>query len=258
MQPQAPSPETTLAIVLGARESPSWPELETADAFAHSARTFEEYLKSSRGLGLPQRNIKNLFDSPGAPSAITRAIREFLQQRQQELRSNGRPATDLLLYHVGHGDFLGERQAYHLILHDSDKQDKETTSLAITALADILREHARGLRKYLILDACFAAAAVPQFQSADGAEIKKQTLAAFPPAQEQPGQGPAAGAAPSDLPLPSSGVALLCSSSKDRRSYAPPGQRHTLFTGALLDVLERGITNGPPRLTLRLVGEEVV
>ncbi len=247
MAAMPPSPETTLAILLGAENSPKWPALDSSPAFEHSARKYEEYLKDAQGLNLPEQNVKNLFNKEGAPGDLTRVIREFLRERQETLGRAGRAATDLLLYHVGHGDFVGEKQAYHLVLRDSDEDDRETTTLAITALASILRDNARSLRKYLILDACFAAAATPTFQSVNGKEIKKQTEAAFLTEAASPSQE-----------LPSRGVALLCSSSRERRSKAPAGQKCTMFSEALLEVLTRGVPGATERLTLRAVGEKTV
>jgi hypothetical protein len=51
-----PSPETTLAIILGASEFPKQPNLVSSQAFQNSAKAFKEYLLDSSGLGMTAEN----------------------------------------------------------------------------------------------------------------------------------------------------------------------------------------------------------
>ncbi|WP_322750308.1 MULTISPECIES: caspase, EACC1-associated type, partial [unclassified Frankia] len=46
---------------------------------------------------------------------------------------------------------------------------------------------------------------------------------------------------------------LLTAASRNQAALASPGARHTVFTGALLDLLDRGDPTGPPQLTLESV-----
>ncbi|WP_322763341.1 caspase, EACC1-associated type, partial [Frankia sp. Cr2] len=46
---------------------------------------------------------------------------------------------------------------------------------------------------------------------------------------------------------------LLTAASRNQAALAPPGARHTVFTGALLDLLDRGDPTGSPQLTLESV-----
>jgi hypothetical protein len=46
---------------------------------------------------------------------------------------------------------------------------------------------------------------------------------------------------------------LLTAAAREEHALASPGQPHTAFTGALIDVLSCGDPGGPPRLTLESV-----
>src|SRR5262249_9209413 len=57
--------------------------------------------------------------------------------------------------------------------------------------------------------------------------------------------------------FPRGGTPLLCSSSSRNVSIAPTGERHTMFSGALLEVLRRGDPAGESLLSLEAVGARV-
>jgi hypothetical protein len=185
-------------------------------------------------MGLLAENVKDFFDDPRAPADILKEAAHFLVHRQKEIDHQGGRFSDLLCYFVGHAGFVGSDDAYCLFVRFTHEQLLRATSLHITDLAELFRENARHLRRYFILDACFSGAAPPfLLQSSRGAMIGKE-LAEH---------------------LPRKGVALLCSSSRQRPSKAPRGERFTMFTGALLDVLLRNQPNEEERLSLRVLGK---
>ena len=106
MNPTAgPRPETTLAVILGARAFAD--EDMNSPAFANSAERFREYLvtPAPAGFGAPAGNVLfDLFDSGEPPTVIVREMVAFLTRRSAELRAAGADARDLILYYVGHGD----------------------------------------------------------------------------------------------------------------------------------------------------------
>jgi hypothetical protein len=221
------SPKTTLGIILGASEWPYWEGLAHGQPFANSGKHFCDYLLDEKGFGLPTENLLNLFDTEEAVSAVERKIATFLKNARRL------KPQDLLLYYVGHGGFLGARD-YYLALRSS-VEDQGTSVLRMQDLASTIRTGAPDLRRYLILDCCFAARAFQEFQSAPGTAARQQTLQAFP----------------------STGTALLCSSSAQNPSIAPKGGQYTMFTGALLKVLRDGSPKYPPGLSLNVIGEMV-
>jgi tetratricopeptide (TPR) repeat protein len=184
-------------------------------------------------MGLFPENIKNFFDDPRAPADILKEASEFLVLRQRELESHGQAFSDLLFYFVGHGGFVAPDDAYCLFVRFTQERLLRTTSLHITDLAEVFREHARHLRGYFILDACFAGAA-PRFifQSSRGEMIRRELAQQFP----------------------RKGMALLCSSSGQHVSKAPRGEPFTMFTGTLLNILTRNHPREEERLSLRALG----
>ncbi len=114
MNDHAPSPQTTLAILLGASAWPHSPDFHGSVAFDNVARGFRAYLLNPRHFGLPEENFCDLFDTEQGPDKIDRSIRSFLDQRTSAMRQMGNAPRDLLFYFVGHGGFAGRKSEYYL------------------------------------------------------------------------------------------------------------------------------------------------
>ena len=233
MAGEAVSPDTTLAIVAGASQFPHSPDLAFGESFAAAGREFARYLCSDDGFGLERANLLDLFDSPKTQSDILLAIEQFLSDRQKALEPTG-GARDLLFYYVGHGGFTSNKD-YYLAIQTTKKGSEGYTSIRISDLASAIKSRASGLRRYLILDCCFAASVYKEFQSAPLEAARVQVLDN----------------------LPTSGTTLLCSSSARTVSLAPEGAAHTMFSGALLQVLREGVPHIKRPLSMALVGERV-
>jgi formylglycine-generating enzyme required for sulfatase activity len=221
---------TTLAILLGGSAWPKSPQLAASAAFATSARGFRDYLTDARGFGLPDSNVLDLFDSTRTAPEIVEEIQNYLRQRMSAQPS----PRDLFLYYTGHGGFISGRD-YFLAVRSTIEGLEGTSSIRVSDLAAALRNAARDVRRFLILDCCFAAAAFREFQSTPGAAARLQTLDAFP----------------------RRGTTLLCSSSSRSVSIAPEGESYTMFSGALLDVLRHGDPSLETPLSLEDVGFRV-
>jgi formylglycine-generating enzyme required for sulfatase activity len=227
---EAVTAPTTLAILLGGSAWPKSPQLAASAAFAASARGFREYLTDASGFGLPDSNILDLFDSTKTAPEIVEDVQNYLRQRM-----SAQPMPrDLFLYYTGHGGFISGRD-YFLAVRSTIEGLEGTSSIRVSDLASALRNGARDVRRFLILDCCFAAAAFKEFQSTPGAAARLQTLDAFP----------------------RRGTTLLCSSSSRSVSIAPEGERFTMFSGALLDVLRQGDASLETLLSLEDVGLRV-
>ncbi|MEV0281184.1 caspase family protein [Streptomyces sp. NPDC050610] len=135
------------------------------------------------------------------------------------LADAAREATDLLLvYYTGHG-LLDHRGRLHLALADTDP-DPETVGFSAVQVESVLGllGRARARARVLIVDCCYsgrALAAMATEQSVITDQLKR------------------------------SGTYTLTSTTRTELSFAPPGERQTAFTGALLRALE-----GPHALTL--------
>jgi LeuA allosteric (dimerisation) domain/Caspase domain len=223
------TPEATTAIVLGVSECPGAPNLDPLPHCANSARDFYQYLTSS--LSIPGANILNLFDCDDGASDQIDQIDAWLASVMARKASGTISPTDLIFYYTGHGGFTRNDQAYFLATRKTRTGSEGGTSIRFVDLASSIKRHGSTLRRYLILDCCFAAAAV--IRMSDIAQMVIQRV---------------------EDELPPWGTAMLCSSAKTLVSIAPHGEQYTMFSGALLECLQRGMPNGPPALSLEDVG----
>jgi hypothetical protein len=223
------APTTTLVVLLGASEYPR-AGLESIPAFAKSAQELRKYFLAADGYALPARNLLDRFDCPHEPSRILGDIADFLIVRQQEMRLESK-ASDLILYYSGHGGFTTRRE-YFLALRSTRREYEGATSLRMSDLASAIRQSARGLRRFLILDCCFSAASFMEFQSPPLSAARVQTIDA----------------------LPREGTTLLCSSNARTVSVAPQGAKYTMFSGALIEVLREGAATMGEALSMEQVG----
>ena len=147
------------AIVLGAGKFKKYPSLNRA-GFSSSAADFIAYLLDAELFALSDENLLNLFDSDLSPGDQLGGICDFLDARL----THGVRSNDLIFYYVGHGGFVGINREYFLAIANTREGLEGSTGIRIGDLSSTLREHARGARKYLILDCCFAASAFVEFQ----------------------------------------------------------------------------------------------
>ena len=227
MDEQIPSPDTTLAILFGASE---WPNSDGyfhgSKAFSNAMTSFKSYLRDSRYFGLPQQNILDLFDVDDSPHIIDNKIRSFLKHRIREMRQIGNPARDLLVYFVGHGGFVGRNSDYYLAVRCTSTENASISGIPIETLAtSITDKEARYIRRIVILDCCYAAAAFSAFQAEGPARVGiDQTYDAFQRKKKTVGKG----------------TSLFCSSGKRIVSQIAPDGSCTMFSKSLLQALTQG------------------
>jgi len=224
--------ERRAAIVLGAAKFRKAPSLDRT-GFSSSAEDFVSYLLDEHFFALPEARLLNLFDSEMSPGHQLERMCDFLDEFCDQTQVEGR---EIVLYYVGHGGFVGMNKEYFLAVAATKEGLEGSTAIRIGDLSSGLRDHAGQSRKYLILDCCFAASAFAQFQDPGLSDvIRSQTLE----------------------PLPPRGTALLCSSGSRQVSLSPSGQSHTLFSGALMEVLRNGERSGLIAFSLDDVGRRV-
>ena len=204
--------------------------LEPLPQCANSAKELHQYLRTT--LQLPREHIINLFDTELSASDQLEQIGDWLAKRTANTAGEQR-ATDLLVYYTGHGGFSRNDQSYFLAIHKTREGLEGATSIRYIDLASAIKRNAENLRKYPILDCCFAAAAVVKTQADIGQLVMQRVEDALPPA----------------------GTAVLCSSAAKLVSIAPPGERYTMFSGALLRCLKEGVADGPRVMNLEDVGK---
>ncbi|HZR44140.1 MAG TPA: caspase family protein [Ktedonobacteraceae bacterium] len=233
MNEHAPPPQSTLAILLGASEWPDYSDFPGSKAFANVASSVRGYLLNPQQFGLSKENFLDLFDTDQGPDKIDRAIRDFLKQRTAVMRQAVKTPKDLLFYFVGHGGFVGRNSDYFLAVRCTSSDNPGVSGIRADSLATTLTDKARYLRRLIILDCCYAAAAFTSFQAEGPAQVAaRQTADVFREKRHMVGKG----------------TSLLCSSGKKVTSLLTPDGSSTMFSKALLQVLT---TTGNPLSTRR-------
>jgi len=228
------------AILLGASLFPQHSYAENP-AFATSKNDFRNYLQDEvSGLGIPDSQILDLFESELPASSQVMAISTFLEGVPAQLPI----PKDLIVYYVGHGFFSGIRQDYTLAIRNLTENFDALTGLKIADLSDVLKIKARKFRKFVFLDCCFAGEALGMFQSQATEAAMRKTAEAFD-----------SGAARRQNRRPSIGTALYGAADKYSVALSPADLPRTMFTDALLRVLAKGDPLYPERLTLAQLHE---
>ncbi|MET7718415.1 AAA family ATPase [Streptomyces sp. NPDC005407] len=137
----------------------------------------------------------------------------------QAIRESARQAEDiLLLYYVGHGvrSPSGDLHLATQATMDLSKERAAKQALPFSEINDVLTSTCRARTIVVVLDCCFSGLA----------ELR-----------------------------PPGDTLLLTSATGTSVALAPEGDRHTLFTGEFIRLLEEGDPQGPPRLTLSRVAD---
>jgi Caspase domain len=137
------------------------------------------------------------------------------------LREAAEAAADtLLVYFAGHGRTGGNNELY-LCLPETSPGELSFTALPYNQLREAVAD-SPATRKVVILDCCFSGRALADLAGGE------ETIA---------GQAGIEGAY------------ILTATAANAVALAPPGERYTAFTGALLDLLSTGIPGGHELLT---------
>ncbi|GAA4671348.1 hypothetical protein GCM10023347_26500 [Streptomyces chumphonensis] len=232
-------PGRTLAIVCGADSWPSMEQFEDAAAFRTTADAVRAYLTGEH-LRLPTEHLLWLFGEAGAQHHLD-VIQDFLVKAFGGQSPRGAGWTVLFLY-TGHGFFPPSSQEYCLALHDTRPPLTEETSLRASSLGRLLRAVAPDSDRVLILDSCFAAAAVPHMQGPLDEVVGRRVRTVV---EEEPRSGPGS-------------VAVLCAADRDTWAEMDGTLSWTTFGRSLVDVLTAGEADVAGALSLvdvcRVVG----
>jgi tetratricopeptide (TPR) repeat protein len=234
-KPEVEPPRTNIiAVILGASCWPNCPNLISSPAFLNSALRFREYLIDPDGLALAVENTLWVFDDRGAADEIDGVIGNFLGKKVEEAPAR---TTDILIYYTGHAGFTENDNKFFLAIQATRAGFTGSSGYRMANLARTLNAYGARVRRFLILDCCYAAAAfgdlAPQSDIFKAMHAEAVAL------------------------LPESGTALLCAASSDAWAKAPRTHSYTMFSGALLEVLEKGAAGSPERLSLAAVGDLV-
>jgi hypothetical protein len=227
--------------MLGASEFPRRLDL-SSPTFAKSHIALRDWLlDSAYGPMVARADCLDLFDSQRSWPDQEAELADWLVGR---VATQPVP-TDLIVHYVGHGGFRDESRDYYLAIRTTRTENPFYSSIMVDSLWRALRSGARQQRRFLIIDACFAAAAARALMAPlqEAVKVKVRDL------QNEEG----AQAARDALAMPDRGTAVLCSSSaRDPASMAGAGGL-TQFTDGLIQVLGAGSETGNDRLSLAQV-----
>jgi hypothetical protein len=201
-----------LLAMLGASEFPRRSDL-SSPAFAKSHAALRDWLlNNAHGPMVAGEDCLDLFDSPRSWPDQEDELADWLEDRTAAQPD----ATDLIVHYVGHGGFRGESRDYYLAIRSTRAKNPYYGSIMVDSLWSTLRSGARRLRRFLIIDACFSAAAARAMMAPlqEAVKVKVRDL--------QDSEG--AQAVREGVVVPDRGTAVLCSSSaQDTASMAGAG-----------------------------------
>jgi uncharacterized protein YjbI with pentapeptide repeats len=187
----------------------TYSHLEDLPSVRDNLTGFRDVLVSPALGGLPADNCTILAE-PAEPVDIYRALLEQATAAEDTL----------LVYFAGHGR-TGSRNELWLCLPDTDPDELPYSAWPYDELRRVVAD-SRATKKVVILDCCFSGRALAD-QAGDEETILGQ--------------------------VGIEGTYILTAAAANAVALALPGERYTAFTGALLDLLNKGIPGGPELLT---------
>lgn len=174
-------------------------------AVARSVTDLAAVLRDKIGVGA--ENLGELLIDPSGPSVLGQALDRVAPE-----------ASDtLLVYYAGHG-LIGPNQELYLATSATDSlRDGLYNALPYRALLESFQK-SPAKTVVVVLDCCFSDRGRPPARLAIDAAFEH--------------------------PLVHGGF-LLTSAARDERALAPPGEEHTRFTGALIELLHHGDPPAP-------------
>lgn len=217
MTGRLPDPERSRAVLIGVSDyaDPGLPRLPTV---WHNLIDLHTLLTSPAATGLPANTHCAPVFNPVEPVTVAKALSKAADE-----------AADLLLvYYAGHGLLGSERDELYLAMSGTDPAHVGTTALRCADLRQAFRDSA-ARNRVLIVDCCFAGRAFGPTM-AEPADVLRTAL------DDEIG-----------------GVYILTATEPNQTAVAPADQRHTAFTGALLDILRDGLPGAGELITLDLL-----
>lgn len=230
-----------LLVTLGAAEFPRRPDLSSPAFAASHAAVRGWLLDPAHGPVVAEADCLTLFDSKLSWPDQEDQLLTWLAERT----ATEPTPTDLLIHYVGHGGFRDESRDYYLAIRATRRENPFYSSIMVDSLWRTLRGGARRLRRFLVIDACFAAAAARALMS-PLEEVVKVKLRELGEAERVEAAA-----------QPDRGTAVLCSSSAVDPSSLAGAEGLTQFTDGLLRALGAGSAAGGERLSLAELRELV-
>ncbi len=143
------APEKRWAVIVGVSAYQYFPKDSWLDSATDDAKAVSDFLRSPRGGGIPEENLKLLLNEKATIKEIRSAL-DFLIR-------NVRPGDVATIFFAGHGQIqqLGSGEIGYLLLHDSEPDALNATALPMDELERYVDYHlADASQVVLITDAC--------------------------------------------------------------------------------------------------------
>ncbi|MGW7056860.1 caspase, EACC1-associated type [Streptomyces sp. NPDC054887] len=219
-------PARSACVLIGVDKYPGGKGLAPLRSVRHNLVELRAALADRSVWGIPEDRIVTVAN-PRTSAEICDPIRVAAQQ-----------AVDtLLVYYAGHG--LLDRDDSRLCLTlPGSSEDKPETCVDAGYVRRAMKDNGAALRRVLILDCCFSGK-VLQMSPAGTAAADLGVRAAVRTLRDVKGSY------------------VMTSATHDRPSHAPDPDQCSVFTGELVEVLRKGIPQGPDMLGLHAVFREV-
>ena len=221
-------------VLLGAATYPQYPALDNT-VIAASAKAYSKYFADTPALNVSPKHLLDLFDSPANATDQMLLVRRHLRQFESDVAD---ARKNVFLIYVGHG--LVSDGPFSLAINSTDETAQTESSLNMPALAKQLKQLAAWSRRFIILDCCYAGESLRDFLSVEA--MTQEAKMAFESYEVK-----------YESNDPKRGTTVLCASDRYTRARASQDRPRTLFTGALMEVLEQGSSHAPPMMTFNNV-----
>ncbi|WP_199814515.1 caspase family protein, partial [Streptomyces sp. NRRL S-104] len=179
--------------------------LPSIPAARRNVNALQKILTGSTSWHLPYGNCKVVHD-PKTPEELVDPIHQGAEE-----------ATDtLLVYYAGHG-LRGESRGELRLTRSTSRSGASHTSTDYNEIREILLS-APALRRIVILDCCYAASALGVMSDPAGSIAEEALI---------------------------EGTYLIAAAGETQAAIADNGQGFTVFTGELVELLQRGIPDEP-------------
>lgn len=227
--------QKTAVILLGGSQFPYLESVEPSSALRKSSAEFKKYIEEHlEELQCSPDLILDLFDSDESGSIQLEHIHQFLNLFTKSTAvTDGFTIRNVIIYYAGHGLILGEDGEFGLAVNYTKSDRLIPTSITMGQFSGTIKTPARFMRKFIILDCCFAAKMISIMLPGDSASSLSQ-IVQRETTNEFKGEGK-----PNSKKVPTRGMAVLCAADKDSVAIGSHPAGTTLFTGALLEALAR-------------------
>ena len=205
-----PEREKSRAVLIGTAR---YDKLNAIPAVSNNLRAFRSLLTRSEAGGFYDEHCHTI-EGPQDPSWLESHVKEVAEQAQDVL----------LVYLSGHSFIDVNTRKLHIALEHTDPKRLHWSAFPLEMLTQSIRI-SPAVIKVFIFESCYSGRAIAEMAMADLAPLVHDQAEI-------------------------TGTYTMTSSATDEISLAPPGAKHTVFTGMLLDVLGDATAGGATGITM--------